>query len=517
MRELEIYIKSAIPLIHIPTIEIERAKSEVRAITSYFNQVVLPKSDVPLLKQLGFSYFEWNPVDGLTDGNTTVADLSDYVEALKYILNEINNPAIIAFEHKYQENPYTEQVIVTILRKLYAKGKYSNIHIVFIGDSMLPPDIRPYFVTMDFTLPDKEGIKKILKTFSDEVGKKFSKDEIDLAINACQGMTQIEIENALAVSMVSAKRIDKRILYEEKAKAVKKSGLLEWIYTEDTLDNVGGLTNLKDWFSKIAKAFKHPDLAQKYNLPTVKGALICGISGTGKTLCAKAIANLFNVPLFRLDVGRVFNSLVGETERNTRELFKLIDAVSPCVVLIDEIEKGLAGLQSSGVLDSGVTARFIGSLLYYMQEKTSQSFFVCTANDVTKLPPELLRKGRFDEIWYVGLPSISDIEEIISIHLKKVGRNPEKFNIKKIARCMINFTGAEVESTIKEAMYKAFFEDREITTEDIIESAKGVIPLAKTKQEDIRRLEEWAKGRAKRANLEEVKEKVHPTWLVEEK
>jgi SpoVK/Ycf46/Vps4 family AAA+-type ATPase len=178
----------------------------------------------------------------------------------------------------------------------------------------------------------------------------------------------------------------------------------------------------------------------------------------------------------------------------------MIDAVSPCVVLIDEVEKALAGLESSGATDSGVTSRFIGSFLYYMQEKKSQSFFVCTSNDITKLPPELTRKGRFDEIWYVGLPSQEDIKSIIKIHLKKVGRDPKKFNIQKIAAKMVHFTGAEVENCIKEALYNAFFEDREITTEDIINVAKNTVPIVQTRSEEIQALEKWAKDRARFAS-----------------
>ena len=281
-------------------------------------------------------------------------------------------------------------------------------------------------------------------------------------------MTLAEVQGSLSIALVSEEDgIDLEVLKQEKAKMVRKSGLLEWVRDTETIKEVGGLDILKEWFTKIAVVYRNLNKAVRFGLKIPKGCLITGIPGTGKTLCAKAIASLFGVPLFRLDVGRLFSSLVGETEKNTRELFKLIDAVSPAVILVDEMEKAFAGLESSSSSDSGVTARLIGSFLYFMQEKKSPSFFVCTSNDVTKLPPEMLRKGRFDEIWYVGLPCLSERESIWKIHIRKTGRNPEKYDIKKFAQLTANFTGSEIEAVIQEALCNCFYSQIDLTEEEL--------------------------------------------------
>jgi len=482
--------------------EFERVHEKIDEAVITLNEKIIPNSNTDRwLKDLGITLGKWDCINGIifADGQTASAT-QDLEDALRYILTELRFPSVILMEnaHSFLNSnmaPVLNQLLVEVYRQ-----RYKHKHIVIVGTEPLPPEIRTYTVSIDFPLPNKEEIKHIVKEFA-ESNLDNIKVNADSVANICVGMNSLEIESALCVSAVSSKgKIDKSILYTEKAKAVQKSGLLELLEIDETLDNVGGLDNLKEWFKLVAKAFKNPDKAEKYKLPNMKGVLITGISGTGKSLCAKAIADLFDVPLIRFDIGRVFGSLVGETERNTREAFKMIDAVSPCVVLIDEVEKALAGLESSGATDSGVTSRFIGSFLYYMQEKRSQSFFVCTSNDITKLPPELTRKGRFDEIWYVGLPSQEDIKSIIKIHIKKVGRKPSKFNIEKIATSMVHFTGAEVENCIKEAMYNAFFEGREFKTEDIIEAAKNTVPIMKTRKEEIKRLEAWARDRARYAS-----------------
>ena len=498
------YVKASFPIIHVLSDEFERVNTEVIEATRVINEQILPNSNTdPWLKDLGIAVGKWNCVTGLTIGEDTspISGTVDLEDALKYILKEVNIPSIFLMEniHPFLDS-HMAPVLVQLLIEIY-RERYRHKHVVIASSEPLPQALRTYAVTVDFALPTKKDIKDIVKTFVETNLDNIKGINPGAIANICVGMNALEIESALCVSAVSSKKgLDKGILYEEKAKAVRKSGLLELIELGDTMEDVGGLGHLKEWFKLVAKAFKNPDKSEKYRLPNMKGVLITGISGTGKSLCAKAIADLFEVPLVRFDIGKVFGSLVGETERNTREAFKLIDAVSPCVVLIDEVEKALAGLESSGSTDSGVTARFIGSFLYYMQEKKSQSFFVCTANDISKLPPEIMRKGRFDELWYVGLPSIEDIQNILSIHLRKVGRDPAKFDRAKIASHMTNFTGAEVENCIKEALYNAFFDSRELEDADIIKSADNTVPIMKTRKEEIQALEEWANERAKMAS-----------------
>lgn len=509
-KQMLTYIKASFPIIHILSDEYDRVYETMVGVINDLNVNILPKANVERwIADLGISLGKWDCINGIVlQDETILQDTVDLEDALRYILNEVRYPLVTVFEntHRFLDS-HMAPIFIQLMIEL-ARARYAHKHVVIIGSDPLLPELRPYAVTVNFPLPSKKDIEGIIKDFVKNNLEKVKVNSHAIS-NICVGMNALEIESALCVSAVSKKgHLDKSILYHEKAKAVQKTGLLELMEVGETLDDVGGLDHLKEWFRLVAKAFKNPTKAEKYHLPNMKGTLITGISGTGKSLCAKAIADLFEVPLIRFDIGRVFGSLVGETERNTREAFKMIDAVSPCVVLIDEVEKALAGLEGSGSTDSGVTARFIGSFLYYMQEKKSQSFFVCTANDISKLPPELTRKGRFDEIWYVNLPSIEDTKNIIKIHLRKVGRDPKNFKIPTLAKHMHQFTGAEIENCVKQAMYNAFFEDREFVGKDIIQAAKETVPIVKTRKEEIQRLEKWARDRARFASNNKQYEKI---------
>jgi len=499
------YLKSGFPIIQLRTLEYDRAEEIIKEVYEEYQKL---QSDCVLLK--------WDGRDGLSIygeiGDESLTRRPEFDAAIDFISNNIKNKCIAIFRNL--DELYSDGFRIPSpdhyehIYKFYKRGQAEGKHIVIVGNKTLTPEIADYVAVIDLPLPDEKEIERITKVFYENVlMDKPSKKVIEDIIRVSKGMNSMQLFNAL--SMATERRNNKYVvntdvLMEEKANIVKKSNLLEWVKVEETIDDVGGLSNIKDWFFKIAKAYKDYERALKYGLPMMKGTLIIGVSGTGKTLIAKVIANLFGVPLFRLDVGRLFNSLVGDTERNVRELFKLEDAVAPCVILVDEVEKAFAGAKTS--LDSGVTARMVGAFLYRLQEKTTNSFYVCTANDINMLPPELLRKGRFDEIWYVSLPSEEEVEEILKIHLRKTGRPVENFDIPAIAHHMTRFTGAEVEGCVRQAMYNAFYEDREFTTEDIINVAKATVPLAETKKDEIRELEEWAKNRVRFASDRDHKE-----------
>lgn len=501
------YITSAIPIIHLKTIEYERVENIIERTFNKLNNEILPATGLSII----YSLKKWDFIRGITeffDNNQTVNSITiDPVNAIDYIIKDINNPVIVVmrnFDMALDNSPMpTNPRLIEILLKFAKVGECENKHIVIIGNKNIPEELRSYTAVIDLPLPDLDSIIETLTKFISGLNITLEKQPIKDIAMICCGMDEKEILNSVSIAIRKNKGkyyIDTELLMEEKAKIVKKSGLLEWIRVKENIEDIGGLDNLKSWFTKIAKAFRNPNEAIKYGLPYMKGTLITGISGTGKTLTAKVISNLFGVPLFRLDIGRLYDSLVGSTERNTRELFKLIDAVSPAVILIDEIEKSLAGLESSSSSDAGVTARVVGSFLYYLQEKKTNSFFVCTANNVNMLPPELLRKGRFDELWYVPLPNRDELKQILKIHITKIGRDVNKFELDKILQNMNGFTGAEVESTIKQALYNSFFEDREVTTNDIIEVAKETIPLSITRKEELEALEKWAQNRARNAS-----------------
>jgi SpoVK/Ycf46/Vps4 family AAA+-type ATPase len=264
------------------------------------------------------------------------------------------------------------------------------------------------------------------------------------------------------------------------------------------LEAIGGLENLKEWI--VARKCCFTKEAKEYGLPNPKGLLMVGVPGVGKSLAAKCIGTAFGVPTIRLEIGNLLNSLVGESEKNCRKALQLCEAIAPCILHADEIEKGLAGSKESHSGDSGVTKRIFGQILKWMQDKSAPVFLVATVNNVSALPPEFLRKGRFDEIFMLDLPNIEERKEIFKIHIAKRKRNPEKFNIKILAENTDNFTGAEIEASIEAAMFTAFNEKREFNWEDIIKEITKIYPLAKVAKEDIDILREWGETKARKAS-----------------
>jgi SpoVK/Ycf46/Vps4 family AAA+-type ATPase len=255
---------------------------------------------------------------------------------------------------------------------------------------------------------------------------------------------------------------------------------------------------LKDWLNKRAVAFT--DEARAFGLPAPKGILLLGVQGCGKSLCAKAVSRLWQLPLLRFDMGRMFGSLVGSSEENVRRAITVAESVAPAVLWVDEIDKAFVGSQSSGATDGGTTARVFGTFLTWLSEKTKPVFVVTTANDVSQLPPELLRKGRLDEIFYVDLPSDEERGEIFRIHLAKRGRNPETFDLPALIEASRDFSGAEIEEAIISALYDAFYEKQELTTGHVLTSLKQTVPLAKTMAEKVASQRRWASGRARNAS-----------------
>ena len=315
-------------------------------------------------------------------------------------------------------------------------------------------------------------------------------------------MTVMEADLAYCLAAVrnNLNNDSPRTVAFEKEQIIKKSGLLDYFQVNEDLKGVGGMENLKDWLQKRKQAFDFK--AQSWGLAEPKGLLLLGVPGCGKSLTAKCIASLWNMPLLRLDIGKVFQGEVGSSESNIRRAIATAEAVAPCVLWIDEIEKGLSGVQSSGSTDGGTTSRIFSTILTWMQEKTQPVFVVATANDISQLPPELLRKGRFDEIFFVDLPSESDRKSIFSIHLNKNGQKAENFGLEKLAKESKGFNGAEIEECIKEAMFSAYTTDPNnpaLQIIDILNAIKTTVPLSKTMKDQIEFLRKWANSRAKQA------------------
>ena len=323
-------------------------------------------------------------------------------------------------------------------------------------------------------------------------------------VDAALGMTSMEADLAFCLAAVKDDLGENapNTVSSEKEQIIRKSGILDYFPKNENLKDVGGMDVLKDWLFKRQKAYEKK--ARDFGLQKPKGLLLLGVPGCGKSLTAKTIASFWNMPLLRLDIGKVFQGLVGSSEDNIRKAITTAEAVAPCVLWIDEIEKGLSGVQSSGVTDGGVTSRIFSTILTWMQEKTSPVFVVATANNINLLPPELLRKGRFDEIFFVDLPNEEERKKIFEIHLAKKNQNSHSFPMEMLSKKTEGFNGAEIEECIKEAMFAAYVENPEIPilkASHLVDAISKTVPLSTTMKEQIYALRQWASTRAKNASI----------------
>lgn len=396
-----------------------------------------------------------------------------------------------------------------IVRKLRDTIEPKSIYtpIVIISPVLaLPIELEKSAVVIDYDLPSSEDIKSMITAVYNTIGKP-PPDDVSHIVNCCRGLTTDEIEGVLAKSWVLTEDVDIGIINEEKKQIIRKSGILEYHDDLEEFTGLGGLDVLKDWLHERAHGFE--DGAREFGLPVPKGALLLGIPGTGKTETAKLAANMFNLPLLELDVGCVMSGTVGSSEENMRKALRYIGSVSPCVVLFDEIDKGLSGVASSNFSDAGTTSRVYRTLLTWLQNRREPVFTIATANSVKELPPELLRKGRIDEIFYITLPNVTEMIEIIKIHLAKRGRNPAAFDVFQISREAYErgFTGAEIEQAIISAMFTVYSESggkEDITTENIIEAMDLTNPLSVIMEEKIKELHNWCSTRARFASSDAV-------------
>jgi SpoVK/Ycf46/Vps4 family AAA+-type ATPase len=321
-------------------------------------------------------------------------------------------------------------------------------------------------------------------------------------LQAALGLTVGEAENVFAKIIVKDGRLGGEHINEvfaEKQQIIRKSGLLEYCASSESFAQVGGLAVLKDWLNKRALALSAE--ARAFGLPVPKGLLMLGVQGCGKSLCAKAVATQWQLPLLRFDMGRMFNSFIGSSEENVRRAIAVAESVAPAILWVDEIDKAFAGSQGSGVSDGGTTARVFGTFLTWLSEKQAPVFVAATANDISQLPPELLRKGRLDEIFFVDLPALDERLEVLRIHFQKRGRDPAAFDLQALAQASHDFSGAELEEAINSGLYDAFYAREQLTTAHVLAALAQTVPLARTMSEQISRLRAWAEGRARNASV----------------
>lgn len=491
--DLDTYIRARYPLLWVVTAEEQRARAEIDRLAQQQKKRLLV----------------WSAASGVSNPATpgrTDATKRDPLGLLSTILDDKEAGIWVLCDfHPY----FRDAGVVRKLREVAFALRTSNKTVILLGSVLrIPPELEKEVAVVDFALPSEAQLMALVEHIVAEAGRSgriavgLDKRARERLVQAALGLTETEAENAIAKAIILADgRLDGDAIENvtaEKQQIIRKSGLLEYYATHEQMGNVGGLANLKEWLRKRVRAFG--DDARAFGLPEPRGLLLVGVQGCGKSLVAKAVANSWRLPLLRLDVGRLFTSLVGSSEENLRTAIKVAESIAPVVLWVDEIEKGFSGIGSSNVSDAGTAARVFGSFVTWLQEKQAPVFVIATANNVSQLPPELVRKGRFDEIFFVDLPDASERAAIWRIHLARRNRAPEEFDIHTLAMASDGLSGAEIEQAVIAGLYEAFDRGRPLTMGDLLDVLQSTVPLSAMMEEEIDGLRQWAKQRARRAS-----------------
>ncbi len=533
---LKVLINSSTPIIVMETVEEVHALTLVRAACS----------------ELSLAVFEWTIADGLVrsggggaapqpvparglipQGNSeadrlaravlssvasdasaaprsAVYNTTDPVQALAN-LETMTVEAVFVLKdfHRHMDNP----VVVRRLRDVGQKFSANRRTLVLTAPAIeMPPELASLVEFLDLPLPDKDRLREIIReTYTRMAGTHTLKLQLDangvdaMAANL-RGLTEEAAERAISQTVVSRLALSPQCVtdvLEAKKALLKRSEMLEFVDSTDTMASVGGLENMKRWLAERRGSWD--DQARQFGLDPPKGVIIMGVQGCGKSLCARAVAGEWKLPLVKFDTAAVYDKFIGETEKRIQKVFKVAEGLAPCVLWIDELEKVFAGSgPDSASADAGVSSRLLASFLSWMQERKPAVFVAATCNNVAVLPPELIRKGRFDELFFVDLPSAAEREQIFSIQLTKRKRNPKDYDLARIAEAAKDFSGAEIESAVQTALYAAFAHKQELSTGDLLTALSSTVPLSVTRAEEIAELRAWAKHRAVWASLPEA-------------
>nr|WCH56257.1 hypothetical protein [Hypnea sp.] len=441
----------------------------------------------------GFSnIYSWDFIDGYTNNPNYLGYAQRNPLAALELVETLDSDLARVFILKDYHLFINDISIIRKIKNLSKKFRNVNCNIIIIASEVsIPPLLKEVITLLEFPKPNIEEISVELRRLFNVLHINFNVDFDNLAF-ACRGMSIEFIRKSIAklVSMQQSAPYIFHLISEEKKQLIEQTDILDYCSLSHTIDDIGGLSLLKQWLQKRSNAFSKQ--AQSYGLPIPKGILLVGIQGTGKSLSAKVIAQHWQLPLFRLDIGKIFGGIVGESEKNIRVVIKLSEDLSPCVLWIDEIDKAFNRLSTNN--DSGTTNRVLSTLLTWLSEKKKQVFVVATANDILSLPSEILRKGRFDEIFFLDLPNLHERKMIFQIHLMKLRPLTwTKYDISYLGELTSSFSGAEIQQCIIEAMNNAFYEKRDFENKDIINAIADIIPLAFTDHAKVMSMQEWAK------------------------
>jgi ATP-dependent 26S proteasome regulatory subunit len=495
MSELEVLVRARYPLIYVISWEEQRVMRQVCKIAA----------------QLGKKVFEWSVTTGLVGAEVAESQkkkdtgTQDPLTAMDNII-EFMEPALFVLKDFHPYMKEHNSAVIRRLRDVAASLRNTYKTVIIISPVLqLPAELEKEMSVVDFDLPTEQDFTTLLAKIVDEVKGNPKLDVTQVGkmreslVHSLMGLTLAEAENVLAKALIQHHGFNTKsveVVLSEKRQIIRKSGMLEYYEANEDLNSVGGMDELKGWILKRTVAFS--EQAREFGLPSPKGVLLLGVQGCGKSLMAKAISNIWKLPLLRFDVGKVFGSLVGSSEENVRRSIQVAESVSPVVFWVDEIDKAFRGSRGSGAsTDGGTSARVFGTFLTWLAEKKKPVFVVATANDVSMLPPELLRKGRFDEIFFVDLPNMEERKAIFKVHLTKRKFDVSLFDLDAMAKASDGFSGAEIEEAIISAMFDVFYEKKQLSTEQVLVSLNKTVPLSKTMSEDVDALRQWAKGRAR--------------------
>jgi SpoVK/Ycf46/Vps4 family AAA+-type ATPase len=476
--ELTLLLKARYPIIYINTIEEDRVEYIIRKY---------------IKTSLNRSIYSWDFIDGYTNNpNNEGFAKRNPVQALELVERlTAQTPAL--FLLKDFNRFLTDVSISRKLKNISRVLKLQPKTIIIIGSELnIPKELYDLITILQFQLPAQNEINYELKRLIESLNIKIDPQVLESLTRACQGLSLERIRRVLSKIIATYKTIDENsinLLLNEKKQIISQTEILEYWSANETISKIGGVDNLKNWLKKRKTSFSIQ--ASNYGLPTPRGLLLVGIQGTGKSLTAKAVATEWQLPLLKLDVGKLFGGIVGESESRLRQMIEVAETISPCILWIDEIDKAFSNNSSTG--DSGTSNRVLATFISWLSEKTKPVFVVATANNVDLLPLEIIRKGRFDEIFFLDLPQKQEREQIFKIHIQEFRPNSwELFDYSKLAQLSEAFSGAEIRQSIIEAMYHAFYEKREFTTEDICLALTQLIPLSQLENNQTLKLKNWA-------------------------
>lgn len=510
--EIEIYLRSRFTVIWIASYEEDRIIATLKTLCERSN---------PHRRLFTWDIAAFFKAVASADG-ATLPDARDPKTALEAIAKADGEHDAVFVLKDFHNCLQNQPVITRQLRNLAQSLKATRKSIIITSPSAkVPDDLKDDVFLIEFPPPDVEEMKGILDRFIKNPQIKVNLTDLgrEKVLRSALGLSSNQAQRVFGKSIVTeikspegkllkpAGTLDERgidMITQEKKSIIRESGALEFFSPQESIADVGGLEVLKDWLRQREKAFTRE--ARDYGLPAPKGIALIGIPGTGKSLTAKMVASLWRLPLVRLDVGALFGGLVGQSEENTRRALALVETIAPCLLWIDEMEKAFA--QGGG--DGGTSQRVFGSILSWMQDKRQPVFVIGTANNIAHLPPEFLRRGRFDEVFFLDLPTTVERKEIFQVHLQKRKRPVQQFDLEALAPASEGYVGAEIEQGITDAMYLAFNDPkapgRDFTTEDILVSLQRLVPLCRSQREQIEALRQWLRdGRAQSASYQETR------------